>query len=128
MSATPAASMPVVSEVHQRSKFLLAGPKFPLLFLTALPAAVVALSSDGHPQQVSAFIALGWFTLVPVALYDRWVALALPVVSAGFLVLSLAALPFGSPALIVDVCTSVAMFVLSLPRHRRDLPVRRPSV
>jgi hypothetical protein len=48
--------------------------------------------------------------------------------SAGFLVLSLAALPFDSPALIVDVCTSVAMFVLSLPRHRRDLSIRGPSV
>ena len=117
MSATPAASMPVVTETHHaRSKFLLAGPKFPLLFLTALPAAVVALASDGHAQQVSALIALGWFSLVPIALYERWVALALPVVAGSFLVLTLAALPFNSTALIVDVWTSAAMFVLSLPR------------
>jgi hypothetical protein len=94
----------------------LAGPRFPILFLTALPAAVVALSSDGHAQQVSALIALGWFSLVPIALYERWVALALPVVAAAFLVLTLAALPFNSTALIVDVWTSAAMFVLSLPR------------
>lgn len=116
MSATPAASIPVVSETSSRSKFLLAGPKFPILFLIALPAAVVALSSDGHAQQVSALIALGWFSLVPIALYERWVALALPVVAAAFLVVTLAALPFNSTALIVDVWTSAAMFVLSLPR------------
>ena len=116
MSATPVAPMSVVHETPSRSKFLVAGPKFPILFLTALPAAVVALSSDGHAQQVSALIALGWFSLVPIALYERWVALALPVVAAAFLVLTLVALPFNSTALIVDVWTSAAMFVLSLPR------------
>jgi len=31
--------MSVVSDAPSRSKFLLAGPKFPILFLTALPAA-----------------------------------------------------------------------------------------
>ena len=61
--------------------------------MTALPAAVVALSSEGHAQQVSALIALGWFSLVPIALYERWVALALPVVAAAFLVLTLVFLP-----------------------------------
>lgn len=126
MSATPVASMPVVTETHHRSKFLLAGPKFPLLFLTALPAAVVALSSEGHAQQVSALIALGWFSLVPIALYERWVALALPIVAGAFLVLTLAALPFNSMALIVDVWTSAAMFILSLPRHGHGLAARRP--
>jgi len=116
MSATPVVPMSVVSEASSRSKFLLAGPKFPILFLAALPAAVVALSSEGHAQQVSALIALGWFSLVPIALYERWVAMALPVVAAAFLVLTLFALPFNSTALIVDVWTSAAMFVLSLPR------------
>jgi hypothetical protein len=116
MSATPVVSMPVVTETRSRSRFLLAGPKFPILFLSALPAAVVALSAEGHAQQVSALIALGWFSLVPIALYERWVALALPVVAAAFMVLTLVALPFNSTALIVDVWTSAAMFVLSLPR------------
>ena len=116
MSATPVASMPVVTDTRSRSKFLLAGPRFPVLFLAALPAAVVALSAEGHAQQVSALIALGWFSLVPIALYERCVALALPVVAAAFLVLTLVALPFNSTALIVDVWTAAAMFVLSLPR------------
>jgi hypothetical protein len=126
MSATPVAPMSVVSDGPSRSRFLLAGPKFPILFLTALPAAVVALSSEGHAQQVSALIALGWFSLVPIALYERWVAMALPIVAAAFLVLTLAALPFNSTALIVDVWTSAAMFVLSLPRSGMA-PARPPS-
>jgi hypothetical protein len=116
MSATPVVSMPVVPETLPRSKFLLAGPKFPLLFLAALPAAVVALSSEGHAQQVSALIALGWFGLVPIALYERWIALALPFIAGAFLALTLAVLPFNSTELIVDVWTSAAMIVLSLPR------------
>jgi hypothetical protein len=123
MSASPFASTSEESRTRSGSKFLLAGPKFPIMFLTALPAAVVALASVGHAQQVSGLIALGWFSLVPIALYERWVALALPVVAAGFLVLTLIALPFNSAAFVVDIWTSAAMFVLALPRT----PVGAPA-
>ena len=126
MSATPVDRMPMAAQTRSRSSFLLAGPKFPILFLAALPAAVVALSCEGRAQQVSALISIGWFSLVPIALYERWVAMALPVVAAAFLVLTLVALPFNSTALIVDVWTSAAMFVLSLPRS--GLAARPPSM
>ncbi|HET6147867.1 MAG TPA: hypothetical protein VFH68_10075 [Polyangia bacterium] len=119
MSATPVDRLPMAAHTRPRSSFLLAGPRFPILFLAALPAAVVALSSGGRAQQVSALISIGWFTLVPIALYEHWVALALPAVAAAFLALTLAALPDGSTAMTVDVWTSAAMFVLSLPRSGR---------
>lgn len=113
------ARIPLSGEARPRSSFLLAGPRFPILFLAALPATVVALSSGGRAQQVSALIAVGWFSLAPMALFERWVALALPIVAAAFLVLTLAALPAGSTALTVDVWTSAAMILLSLPVGRR---------
>ena len=119
MSAPPVVRISLAAQARSRSSFLLAGPKFPILFLAALPATVVALSSSGRAQQVSALIAVGWFSLAPVALFERWVALALPIVAAAFLVLTLAALPAGSTALTVDVWTSAAMIVLSLPVSRR---------
>jgi hypothetical protein len=115
MSVVPVERIPMAGKTRSRSSYLLAGPRFPILFLTALPAAVVALSSAGHDKQVSALIAVAWFSLVPVALFERWVALALPIVAATFLVLTLAALPFGSTAMTVDIWTSAAMLVLSLP-------------
>ena len=89
-----------------------------MLFAAALPAAVVALACDGRAQRLSALIAIGWFSLVPVALYNRWVAAALPVVAAAFLTMTLAALPLGSTPLTVDVWTSAALLVLSLPGPR----------
>ena len=93
----------------------------------ALPAAVVALSvGEDCKRSARAHRA----RLVPAwcrsPLYERWVALALPIVAGGFLVLTLAALPFNSAALIVDVWTSAAMFILSLPRHGHGLASRRP--
>jgi hypothetical protein len=118
MSTTPVIPGTMAGDARPRSSTLLAGPKFPILFAAGLPAAVIALSAEGYAQRVSALISLGWFSLVPMALYERWVARALPVVAAAFLVASLAALPFGSAALTVDVWTSAAMFVLSLPRSR----------
>jgi len=118
MSATPVIPIRVVAETRPRYQYLLAGPRFPILLLAALPAAVVALSSEGHAQQVSALISIGWFSLVPTALYERWVALALPIVAAAFLVLTLVVLPFASTAQTVDVWASAAMLVLSLPRSR----------
>jgi len=116
MSTSPIFQTPVDEPAPHRSSFLLAGPKFPVLFLAALPAAVVALSSQGPPQQLSALIAIAWFSLVPIALFERWIALALPVIAAAFLVATLVVLPFGSTALIVDAWATAAMFVLSLPR------------
>jgi hypothetical protein len=127
MSASPFSSVPQVTRTRSAAKLLLAGPKFPLMFLTALPAAVVALASVGRAQQVSGLIALGWFSLVPLALYERWVAIALPMVAAGFLILTLFALPFNSAAFVVDVWTAAAMFVLSLPRTPTPTSVRVPS-
>jgi len=127
MSATPIVPMSLVSEARPRPAFLLPAPKFPVLLLAALPAAVVALSSEGRAQQVSALIAIGWFSLVPIALFERWVALALPVVAAAFLALALAALPTGSAAQTVDFWSSATLFVLSLlagPRPPRG-PARR---
>ena len=64
-------------------------------------------------------MSLGWFSLVPIALYERWIALALPFVAAAFLVVTLALLPFASTAMTVDVWSSAAMLVLSLPRWDR---------
>ena len=118
MSATPVIPIPAVAETRRRSRYLLTGPRFPILFLAALPAAVVALSSGGHAQRVSALISIGWFSLVPIALYERWVALALPIVAAAFLALTLAVLPFASTAQTVDAWAAAAMLVLSLPRSR----------
>ena len=68
MSATPVIPIRVVAETPRRSGYLLTGPRFPILFLAALPAAVVALSSGGDAQRVSALISIGWFSLIPIAL------------------------------------------------------------
>jgi hypothetical protein len=118
MSTSPIFRTP--TETRSRASFLLAGPKFPILFLAALPAAVVALASQGPAQQLSALISITWFSLVPLALFERWIALALPVLAGGFLIATLSVLPFGSTALTVDAWTTAAMFVLSLPRARID--------
>ena len=74
---------------------------------------------------MSALIAIGWFSLVPIALFERWVALALPVVAAAFLALALAALPAGSAAQTVDFWTSATLFVLALLAGPR--PQIRPA-
>ena len=116
MSTTPIFQTPPDQPAPHRSGFLLTGPKFPILFLAALPAAVVALSSQGPAQQLSALISIAWFSLVPIALFERWVGLALPVIAAAFLVATLVVLPFGSTALTVDACATAVMFILSLPR------------
>ena len=126
MSTSPVVPANLSAEARTRSSTLLAGPKFPILFAAALPAAVVALSTEGYAQRLSALISIGWFSLVPLALYERWVARALPMVAGAFLMAALAALPFESTALTfdvwvgvwVDVWTAAVMLVLSLPRSR----------
>jgi len=115
MSEPELISTPRFAEAR-RSRLLLAGPKFPIMCLTALPAGVVALASIGHAQQLSALIAVGWLALAPMALYERWAAIALPIVAGCFLLLTMLLLPFNSAAFIVDAWTTLAMLVLSLPR------------
>jgi hypothetical protein len=51
MSATPVIPIRVVAETPHRSQYLVTGPRLPILFLAALPAAVVALSSEGHAHK-----------------------------------------------------------------------------
>jgi hypothetical protein len=87
------------------------------MILLALPVAVVAMASSGIAQRAGALIAGAWFVLVPSALYNRWVTLALPAASGTFLVLTVAFLPFNSPAFVVDFWASAALFLLSLPRR-----------
>jgi hypothetical protein len=120
MSAPQAVSTATLA--RERRRHLLAGPRFPIMCLTALPAAVVALATEGAAQRVSGIIALGWLGLALIALYERWATIALPIAAAAFLVLTIAVLPFNSAAFVVDVWTTAAMFVLALPRlhPRRD--------
>ena len=96
---------------------LLAGHKFPIMYLIALPAAVVAFASVGAAQFVSGLVAAAWFVLLPFTLYGRWATVALPAVSAALIVTTVLALPFNSVAFVVDFWTSGAMFFLSLPRR-----------
>jgi hypothetical protein len=88
------------------------------MVLTALPAAVVGLAAVGPAERVSGLIAATWYGLIPGALYSRWVAFALPFVAAGFLLLTVLALPFNSPAFVVDFWTSAAMLMLALPKRQ----------
>jgi uncharacterized membrane protein YdfJ with MMPL/SSD domain len=96
---------------------LVSGPRLTAMVLAALPAAVVAMSTTGRAQHVSGLIAATWLVLVLIAVYRPWAAVALPVIAAGFIVLTVLALPFHSAPFIVDVWASMAMLVLSLPRR-----------
>jgi hypothetical protein len=84
-----------------------------------LVAAVGALASTGTAQFVSGLMAGVWSVMVPAALFSRWTARLLPLVSAGFLCLSILALPFNSAAFVGDVWAGLAMALLTLPRPRR---------
>jgi hypothetical protein len=106
-----------VSSLPRSAEKLLAGSKFPVMYLIALPAAVVAFASVGPAQYVSALVAAAWFGLLPFTLYGRWATVALPLVSAALLVATVLALPFNSVAFVVDFWTTGAMFFLSLPRR-----------
>jgi hypothetical protein len=94
------------------------GPRFLAFFVPVLPAAVMAFASTGMAQLVSTLIAVSWVVLVPAALYLRWAARMLPIASACFLVLAVATLPFNSAAFVINLWTTLAMFLLSFPRRR----------
>lgn len=85
--------------------------------LPILVALVGALASTGIPQLVSALMAVAWLVLAPAALFNRWAARLLPLVSASFLFVSILVLPFNSPAFIGDVWSALAMALLTLPRR-----------
>jgi hypothetical protein len=98
---------------------LAAGGRFLALLLLDLPLAVVGMASVGIAQWVSGLFAGAWFILVLNALYNRWFTVALPIASGAFLIVVILALPFNSPAFIVDFWTTALLFLLSLPRQSR---------
>jgi hypothetical protein len=96
---------------------LLPGPRYIAFYLLALPVFVMALASTGVEQLVSALIAVTWLALTPIALYTRRVALLLPIASAVFLGVGVLTLSFDSAAFVVDVTTTVVMFLVSFPHQ-----------
>jgi hypothetical protein len=94
------------------------GAKFLLMALSALPVAVVGLSATTAAAAVSGPVAALWLGLLPVALFKRWATLALLFVAAALLFFTLFALPFNSPAFVIDFWTSALMLVLALPRRQ----------
>jgi hypothetical protein len=96
---------------------LLPGPRYIAFYLLALPVFVMALSSTGVEQMVSALIAVTWLALTPIALYTRRAAVLLPIASALFLGLGVIMLSFDSAAFVVDVTTTVVMFLVSFPHQ-----------
>jgi hypothetical protein len=86
--------------------------------LCALPVAVVGLSASSPIETISGPLAALWLGLLPVALYKRWATVALLFVAGGLLFFTLFALPFNSPAFIIDFWTSALMLVLALPRRQ----------
>lgn len=94
------------------------GAKFVLMALCTLPVAVVGLSASTTAETLSGPLAALWLGLLPVALYRRWATIALLFVAASLLVITMLALPFNSPAFIIDFWTSALMLVLALPRRQ----------
>jgi hypothetical protein len=101
-----------------RPTLLPPGAKFLIMALATLPVAVVGLSATTVAETVSGPLAAIWLGLLPVALYKRWATLALPFVAAALLFITLIALPFNSPAFVIDFWTSTLMLVLALPRRQ----------
>ena len=93
------------------------GFKFLVMALTTLPVAVVGLAGRSVAERASGPMAAIWFALLPVALYRPWAALALPVVATTIMLHAAIALPFNSPAFIIDFWTSVLMLILAFPRR-----------
>lgn len=94
------------------------GAKLVVMALCALPVAVVGLSAATPVETISGPLAALWLGLLPVALYKRWATVALLFVAAALLFFTLFALPFNSPAFIIDFWTSTLMLVLALPRRQ----------
>jgi hypothetical protein len=95
------------------------GAKFLVMALCALPVAVVGLSASTAAETISGPLAALWLGLLPVALFRRWATVALPFVAAALLFFTLFALPFNSPAFIINFWTSALMVVLALPRRQQ---------
>ena len=94
------------------------GAKFLIMALCTLPVAIVGLSGTTKAEILSGPLAALWLGLLPVALYKRWATIALLFVAAALLFVTLLALPFNSPAFIIDFWTSTLMLVLALPRRQ----------
>ena len=101
-----------------RPNLVLPGGKFLLMALCALPVAVVGFSGTTPAETASALTAALWLGILPIALYKRWAILALLFVAATQLFITVFALPFNSPAFIIDFWTSALMLVLALPRRQ----------
>jgi hypothetical protein len=100
-----------------RTDLLYPGFKLLAMALTALPATVVGLSAPTSLELVSGIITGLWFALLPAALYRRWAMTALPFVAAALLLFAVFALPFNSPAFVVDFWSSAMMLILALPKR-----------
>jgi hypothetical protein len=95
------------------------GAKLLMMALCALPVAIVGLSASTAAETISGPLAALWLGLLPVALYKRWATIALLFVAGALLLFTLFALPFNSPAFVINFWTSTLMLVLALPRRQR---------
>jgi hypothetical protein len=86
--------------------------------LALLAVAVTALAATGAAQAISVLMVAVWVVLVPAALFFTWAGRALSVLSASFILLVLATLPFNSPVFIANIWAAVTMFIMSFPRPR----------
>jgi hypothetical protein len=94
------------------------GAKLVLMALCPLPVALVGVSAVTPAETISAPLAALWLGLLPVALYRRWATIALLFVAAALLFFTVIALPFNSPAFIINFWTSTLMLMLALPRRQ----------
>jgi hypothetical protein len=99
-----------------RPLVIVPGARFLTMALAALPVAVVGFSGVTTAETLSGPLAALWLGLLPVALYKRWATLALLFAPVTLLFITLFALPFNSPAFVIDFWTSTLMLVLALPR------------
>ena len=93
------------------------GARFLLMALLTLPVAVVGFSGTTVAETLSGPLAALWLALLPIALFQRWATLALLFVPVALLFITMFAMPFNSPAFIIDFWTSAVMLVLALPRR-----------
>ena len=96
--------------------------------LCALPVAVVGFSGTTVAETLSGPLAALWLGLLPVALYKRWATVALCLWPAALLFITLFAMPFNSPAFIIDFWTSALMLGAgaAAPANRRKRTRARP--
>jgi hypothetical protein len=111
---------------RDRTELLYPGPKSLFMALMALPPVVVGLSAPTALEVTSGIVAGLWFALLPAALYRRWATTALPFVAGGLLVFAVFALPFNSPAFMVDYWSAAVMLILALPKRNRQIVFELP--